>query len=60
MTYEVIRPWAAMLGLLIFIALFAGVLVYAFWPGNRERFKRAARIPLENDTDESAGGKNGR
>jgi cytochrome c oxidase cbb3-type subunit 4 len=60
MTYEVIRPWAAMLGLFIFISLFAGVLIYAFWPGNRERFKRAAHMPLENDTDDNAGGKNGR
>jgi cytochrome c oxidase cbb3-type subunit 4 len=37
--------------LLLFVALFAGVLVYAFWPGNKKRFEEAARLPLEKDPD---------
>ncbi len=58
MSYEDIRSIAAMAGLFIFIALFAGVLVYSFWPGNERRFERASRIPLEKD--DSAGGTDGR
>lgn len=58
MTYEDIRTAAALAGLILFILLFAGVLVYAFWPGNKRRFERASRIPLEND--DPAGEKNGR
>jgi len=57
MTYEELRSWAALAGLFLFIALFLGVLAYVFWPGNRKRFERAARIPL--DSDENAGGPDG-
>jgi cbb3-type cytochrome oxidase subunit 3 len=32
-------------------ALFAVVVIYALWPGNKEKFKRAASAPL-NDGDE--------
>jgi cytochrome c oxidase cbb3-type subunit 4 len=60
MTYEIIRPLAAMAGLILFILLFAGVLVYAFWPGNRKKFERASRIPLDNDTGDQPGDKHGR
>ena len=28
-----------------------GVLIYAFWPGNKKRFEEAARVPLEKDPD---------
>lgn len=47
--------------MLIFIALFIGVLIYTFWPGNKKRFDRASRIPLDDDKDESSlRGENGR
>lgn len=39
------RSW----GLVYMLALFVGVLVYALWPRNKEKFDRAARIPLEED-----------
>lgn len=29
--------------------LFAGIIVWAFWPRNRKKFSDAARIPLEDD-----------
>lgn len=51
MTYEEIRGIAGVTGLLLFIVLFAGVLVYTFWPGNRKRFERARHIPLEDDPE---------
>ena len=61
MTYDEIRSFAAFGGLLIFIALFAAVLIYTFWPGNRRRFEEARKIPLEDDRDDSSTeGENGR
>jgi cytochrome c oxidase cbb3-type subunit 4 len=59
MTYEHIQSIAALTGLLIFVALFAFVLVYVFWPGNQKGFEEASRIPLEKD-DFTFGGRNGR
>lgn len=41
-----------MAGLLIFVALFAGVLIYVFWPSNKKRFERASHIPLEREDGE--------
>lgn len=52
MTYDIIRSLAAMTGLLIFITLFAGAVLYAFWPGNKARFERARMLPLERDEGE--------
>jgi cytochrome c oxidase cbb3-type subunit 4 len=54
MTYEDVKSYAAMAGLVIFIALFTGVLIYAFWPGNKARFEQARGIPLEKDPDDPA------
>ncbi len=36
-------------GLLIFVALFIGMLFYALWPANQKQFDRAARSVLEKD-----------
>jgi cytochrome c oxidase cbb3-type subunit IV len=33
----------------IFVAIFLGILAYALWPGNREKFEDAARMPLRED-----------
>jgi cytochrome c oxidase cbb3-type subunit IV len=59
MTYETVRSLSAMTGMFIFIALFIGVLVFVFWPGNQKGFEEASRIPLDKD-DLNAGGSNGR
>lgn len=48
MTYSGLSQFAQTWGLLLFIALFAGVIVYALWPGNRDRFARAAQMPLDD------------
>ena len=53
MTYELVRGWAAMAGLLLFIALFAAVLAYVFWPGNKASFERARHLPLQEDPGEA-------
>ena len=61
MAYEDVRALAAMAGLIIFIALFAGVLIYVLWPGNARRFEQARAIPLEKDPDDfSSRGADGR
>ena len=49
MSYHDVAAFAQTWGLVYLCALFAGVLVYALWPGNREKFKRAARQPLQED-----------
>ena len=51
MTYEQVAGITQVAALLFFIALFIGVVVYAFWPGNKKRFEEAARLPLEKDPD---------
>ncbi len=61
MTYDDFRAIFGVAGLLIFIALFAGVLIYTFWPGNRKRFERARQMPLDDDPDHHPSrGDNGR
>ena len=58
MTYETTAHFAQTWGLMIFVVLFACVLVYALWPGNGEKFKRAAHAPLDesSEKDENYGG----
>ena len=51
MTYEQVASITQIAALLLFIALFIGVLIYAFWPGNKKRFEEAARLPLEKDPE---------
>jgi cytochrome c oxidase cbb3-type subunit 4 len=51
MTYEQVASITQVAALLLFVALFIGVLIYAFWPGNKKRFEEAARLPLEKDPD---------
>ena len=47
MTYETVSAFAQTYGLVYLFVLFIGVLVYALWPSNRERFERAARMPVQ-------------
>lgn len=56
--YDALSNFAQTWGLLLFVALFAGVLAYALWPGNRDRFKRAAQMPLD-DADAPDGAETG-
>jgi cytochrome c oxidase cbb3-type subunit IV len=51
MSYEQVASVSQVIALVFFVALFAGVLLYAFWPGNKKRFEQAARLPLEKDPD---------
>ena len=49
MTYDLASRVAQKIGLLYFVALFAGVGLYALWPRNRGRFDAAARLPLDEE-----------
>jgi cytochrome c oxidase cbb3-type subunit 4 len=48
MTYSTLASFAQTWGLVLFVAFFLGVIVYAVWPGNRSRFNRAAHMPLDD------------
>ena len=49
MDYETARSLVGIWGLIAFVVMFAGVVVYALWPRNREKFRHAAQIPLKED-----------
>jgi cytochrome c oxidase cbb3-type subunit IV len=34
------------------VALFIGIVVWAFWPKNRSRFEADSKIPLRDDREE--------
>jgi len=51
MTYEQVASISQVAALIFFIVLFAAVVLYAFWPGNKKRFDEAAKLPLEEDPD---------
>ncbi len=57
MSYESIQSISALAGLLLFLTLFTGVLIYVFWPGNAKGFDEASLIPFHKDDDLSAGGR---
>ena len=47
MTYEAIATLSQVVSLLMFIAMFLAVIVYALWPGNKPRFEAAQRRALD-------------
>ena len=54
MTYETIATISQTTSLLMFIAMFAAVVVYALWPQNGPRFEEAQRRALDLDRKGSA------
>src|SRR5690606_11574177 len=47
--HETLVAFSKSFGLFYLIALSFGVAVYAFWPGNKDRFERAAHDILEDE-----------
>ena len=47
MTYDTVATVSQVTSLLMFVAMFAGVLVYALWPKNKPRFEEAQRRALD-------------
>jgi cytochrome c oxidase cbb3-type subunit IV len=54
MSYEQVSGVTQVAALIFFIILFAVVVVYAFWPGNKKRFEEDAKIPLRKDPDQDS------
>ena len=49
MDHAAMSHFAQTYGLAFMVLLFAVALAYALWPKKRETFRRAARLPLEDD-----------
>ena len=47
MDYLTLVVITQILALFFFFALFAGVLAYVLWPGNKSKFERAAQLPFD-------------
>jgi cytochrome c oxidase cbb3-type subunit IV len=47
--YEALSQFAQTGGLLMFVAIFVAVLVYALWPKNQAKFDAAANMALHDD-----------
>jgi cytochrome c oxidase cbb3-type subunit 4 len=47
MSYDTVATISQVTSLLIFMAMFAGVLAYALWPKNGPRFEEAQRRALD-------------
>ncbi len=56
MTYDTVATFSQVASLLFFIAMFIGVIVYAFWPGNRQKFDEAQRKALDLDPEKKRSG----
>ena len=51
-SYEQATHFAQTWGLALLTLLFLGAVVYALWPGNRDKFERAAQAPLMDEGDD--------
>lgn len=49
MDYNEFRHFADSWGLVYLFVLFAGILIYTFWPGGKKKADDAANIPLKGD-----------
>jgi cbb3-type cytochrome oxidase subunit 3 len=53
MTYDTVATFSQVTSLLMFVAMFVGVLAYALWPANGARFEAIQRRALELDRKQS-------
>jgi cytochrome c oxidase cbb3-type subunit IV len=51
MAYETALAISQLTAMAIFSAVLIGVVIYVFRPSNKQRFERAARMPLDNDNE---------
>jgi cytochrome c oxidase cbb3-type subunit 4 len=52
MTYEQATHFAQTWGLTLLTTCFIIAVIYALWPGNRDKFNRAAHAPLNDGDDD--------
>ncbi len=55
MDYQSATVLSQTVALVLFVALFVGIIAYVFWPGNKKKFDEAAQLPLEDKDDEPEG-----
>jgi cytochrome c oxidase cbb3-type subunit 4 len=55
MTYDTVATLSQVISLLMFIAMFVGIVAYALWPSNKPRFEEAQRRALDLDRLSSTG-----
>ncbi len=48
-TYRALAEFAQTWGLIYFVAVFLAVIAFALWPSRKQRYEKAARIPLQED-----------
>jgi cytochrome c oxidase cbb3-type subunit 4 len=56
MTHQAATVLSQTVALVLFVALFVGVVVYVFWPGNKKKFDDAAKLPLEDEKNDKPDG----
>lgn len=49
LTYASLANFAQQAGIVFFMTIFLGVVAYALWPKNKEKFSSAAELPLKED-----------
>ncbi|HWA42199.1 MAG TPA: cbb3-type cytochrome c oxidase subunit 3 [Hypericibacter adhaerens] len=49
MSWQEIHEFFAPIRVVWFALIFIGIVVWAYWPRNRSKFDKIARIPLEDD-----------
>ncbi|GAB5504431.1 cbb3-type cytochrome oxidase subunit 3 [Pyruvatibacter sp.] len=59
MGYDEIRGIGGAIGLVMLFFGFIGVIAYALWPGNKQRFDHAAMAPLDDDDVPATNSANG-
>lgn len=56
MTHHAATVLSQTVALVLFVALFVGVVIYVFWPGNKKKFDAAAKLPLEDENNDKPDG----
>jgi cytochrome c oxidase cbb3-type subunit IV len=56
MTHHAVTVVSQIIALILFIALFVGVVIYVFWPGNKKKFDEASELPLGDEKNDKPDG----
>ncbi len=51
MSFDELVALTRIVGLVVFLVLFAGVIVWVFRPGSRRIYDAGARLPFTDDTE---------
>ena len=51
MDYQTVAQFSETCGLVFLFSMFIGVMAYALWPSNKDKFDEAAQLPLKDDAE---------